>query len=137
MEIDEPIINKPDDLEPRLGDELEEFFIERTIDDPIVRKPRTTLGEEFKKGPMDPARPNCEVIIGSTIPNKLRGEVIDFLKHNSDIFAWSHKDMIGIDLMVACYRWNIDPRKKLVTQKHRKFGPKKYAALTKEVKKLI
>lgn len=64
-------------------------------------------------------------------------QVIDFLMKNLDVFAWSHEDMIGIDLEVAYYRLNIDPSRKPVSQKRRKFGPEKYATLVDEVKKLL
>lgn len=45
--------------------------------------------------------------------------------------------MVGIDPEVACHQLNIDPDKKPVAQKRRKFGPEKYAALSEEVKKLL
>lgn len=45
--------------------------------------------------------------------------------------------MIGIDPEIACHRLNIDPHRRPVAQKRRKFGPEKYAALAEEVKKLL
>lgn len=64
-------------------------------------------------------------------------QMIDFLKKNLDVFVWLHEDMIGIDLEVTYHRLNIDPSRRPASQKRRKFGPKKYAALTEEVKKLL
>lgn len=78
-----------------------------------------------------------EVIIGMTLTSEMRDEVIQFLKANLDVFAWSHEDMVGIDPEIACHRLNIDPTKKPVSQKRRKFGPEKYVALADEVKKLL
>lgn len=96
------------------------------------------MGEELEKVQIDPTQWGLKVIIGSKILDKLRGEVIEFfLKKTLDFIAWSHKDMVGIDLEVACYRLNLDPHRSSVAQKHRKFGPKKYVALPEEVKKLL
>lgn len=45
--------------------------------------------------------------------------------------------MVGIDPKHACHHLKIDPKRKPISQKQRKFGPKKYAALAEEVKKLL
>ncbi|KAL8479441.1 hypothetical protein ACS0TY_026364 [Phlomoides rotata] len=119
-----------DDLEPRLGFEPTRIDI-----DPRgpIHGPRgqnqTIPTEELEHIPVDPARPELEVMIGSQIPPEMRGEMIDFLKSNIDIFAWSHEDMVGIDPKHACHRLKIDPKKRPVSQKRRKLGPDKYAAL--------
>uniref|UniRef100_A0A2N9EDC4 Integrase catalytic domain-containing protein n=1 Tax=Fagus sylvatica TaxID=28930 RepID=A0A2N9EDC4_FAGSY len=34
--------------------------------------------------------------IGTTIPEKIRGSIVQFLRENADVFAWSHEDMPGI-----------------------------------------
>ena len=36
--------------------------------------------------------------IGTTISPKMRTRLIQFLKENLDVFAWSHEDMLGISL---------------------------------------
>lgn len=91
--------------------------------------------EELEKVKVDPDRPDLEVIISSKVPDELRGEVINFLQRNLDVFTCSHKDMIEIDPQVACHRLNIYPERGPISHKQKKFGPKKYATLAEEVKK--
>lgn len=59
-------------------------------------------------------------------------QIIQFLKANLDVFAWSHEEMINIDSEVACHCLNTDPTKKPISQKRRKFIPEKYATLAEE-----
>ncbi|CAA0818632.1 Unknown protein, partial [Striga hermonthica] len=56
---------------------------------------------------------------------------------NSDVFAWKHEDMKGIDPQKACHRLNLDKTVKPVIQKRRKFSPDCQKALEEEVNKLI
>ena len=35
-------------------------------------------------------------IIGMNLNNQMKKELIQFLKENLDIFAWSHENMLGI-----------------------------------------
>lgn len=42
----------------------------------------------------------------------LKEKMMEFLKKNLDIFAWTHEDMLGIDSKVIEHRLNVDPTKK-------------------------
>ncbi|CAA0811126.1 Unknown protein, partial [Striga hermonthica] len=75
--------------------------------------------------------------IGSHLQEPLRAELISFLKHNSDVFAWKHEDMKGIDPGVASHKLNLDRTVRPIVQKRRKLGPDRQKALEEEVKKLI
>ncbi|KAL8464668.1 hypothetical protein ACS0TY_034245 [Phlomoides rotata] len=132
------IPNRTDDLEPRLGFEPIKIDLNHQgqIHDPIGHRLTAPI-EDLEHIPIDPARAECEVIIGSRIPKEMRGEVINFLKSNSDVFSWSHEDMVGIDPKHACHHLKIDPKREPISQKRRKLGPDKYVALTEEVKKLL
>ena len=55
--------------------------------------------------------------IGTTLSPKMRMRLVQFLKKNRDIFAWSHKDMPCISTKVIQHRLNMDPEKKLVQQR--------------------
>ena len=55
--------------------------------------------------------------IGTTLSPKMRTRLVQFLKKNRDIFAWSHKDMPCISTKVIQHRLNMDPEKKLVQQR--------------------
>ena len=54
----------------------------------------------------------------------LKGRIVEFLKQNLDVFAWTHKDMSGIDNEVIEHKLNVDPTKKPVQQKRQVFAPK-------------
>lgn len=106
-----------------MGLEPNKFIIQEAINDPRDNQPKATPNKELEKVPIDLARLDMEVIIGSKVPLKLRGELINFLKNNLDVFFWSHKDMVSIDPKVIFHHQNIDPERKPVAQKRRKFGP--------------
>ena len=54
--------------------------------------------------------------IGTTWSPEMRTRLIQFLKENLDIFAWSHEDMPGISTKVIQHRLNVDLEKKPVQQ---------------------
>ena len=47
--------------------------------------------------------------IGSKLTEGLRRRLIDFLRSNSDCFAWSHADMPGIDPEIIMHKLQVDP----------------------------
>ena len=47
--------------------------------------------------------------IGSKLSEGLRRRLVNFLRSNSDCFAWSHLDMPGIDPEVIIHRLQVDP----------------------------
>ena len=62
---------------------------------------------------------------------------MDFHKEHKDVFAWSYEDMPSIDPSVIIYRLNVDPTHKPVIQKHCKFNPERYTAISEKVDKLL
>lgn len=60
-----------------------------------------------------------------------------FLKDNSNVFAWSHKDMPRIESEVMVHKLNVDPDFKQVKQKRRALNLDRYEAIKKEVEKLL
>ena len=42
----------------------------------------------------------------------MKEEIMEFLKKNLDIFAWTHEDMPGIDNKVIEHWLNVNPTKK-------------------------
>ena len=55
--------------------------------------------------------------IGTTLSPKMRTRLIQFLKENLDVFAWSHEDMLDISPKVIQHKLSVDPEIKLVQQK--------------------
>ena len=48
---------------------------------------------------------------------EMRTRLIQFLKENIDVFAWSHKDMSGIAPKVIQHKLNVNPERKPVQQR--------------------
>ena len=55
--------------------------------------------------------------IGTTLSPKMRTRLIQFLKENLDVFAWSHEDMPGISPKVIQHKLNVNPERKPVQQR--------------------
>ena len=55
--------------------------------------------------------------IGTTLSLGIRAKLIQFLKKNLYVFAWSHKDMPGIALGIIQHKLNVNPDKKPIQQK--------------------
>ena len=64
-------------------------------------------------------------LVGSTLTEKEREEMVTFLRKNMDVFAWQPSDMPGIDAEVICHKLHIDKGFKPVKQKSRRAAPKK------------
>ena len=62
------------------------------------------------------------VKVGSNLPDQHREQLIEFLKENLDVFAWSHADMPSIPPAIACHKLNVDPHHRPVKQKRRAFN---------------
>ena len=75
--------------------------------------------------------------IGMTLSLEMRTRLIQFLKKNLDVFAWSHEDMPGISPKVIQHKLNVNPERKPVQQRRRAFAPKRDQAVTEEVTKLL
>ena len=75
--------------------------------------------------------------VGAGLDSHLKGKIMEFLKQNADIFAWTHKDMPGIDNKVIEHRLNVNPTRKQVQQKQRVFAHKRNKAVVEEVEKLL
>ena len=60
--------------------------------------------------------------IRTTLSPEIRTRLIQFLKENLNVFAWSHEDMPGISTKVIQHRLNLDPEKKPVQQRRRVFN---------------
>lgn len=48
-------------------------------------------------------------------------QLVDFLRENTDTFAWKPDDMPGIDLEIITHKLNVNPKVKSIQQKSEKF----------------
>ena len=63
--------------------------------------------------------------IGTTLSLGMRTRLIQFLKENLDVFAWSHEDMPDISPEIILHRLNGNPERKPVQQRWKAFAPKR------------
>ncbi|PNX98475.1 gag-pol polyprotein [Trifolium pratense] len=74
--------------------------------------------------------------ISTSLGHEEREKVIAILKNNADLFAWKPSDMSGIDGNIITHKLSISPEAKPVSQRTRKVGEERRAAIDKEVAKL-
>ncbi|GFS40548.1 hypothetical protein Acr_00g0069240 [Actinidia rufa] len=115
-----------------LRDEVEQL----TLADPRETNNTKPL-EEVVPISIHPDYPDCHIMIGTELTDELRSALVNFLKENSDIFAWSQGDVPGIDPEIAVHKLFIDPKYSPVRQKRRKFAPERLKVIEDEVNKLI
>ena len=75
--------------------------------------------------------------IGTTLSPKTKTRLIQFLKENLDVFAWTHEDMPDISPKVIQHNLNVDSERKPIQQRRRVFTPKRNQAITEKVNKLL
>jgi hypothetical protein len=63
--------------------------------------------------------------------------LVDFLRANADIFAWSPSDMPGIPREVAEHSLDILPHSRAVQQRLRRFDEERCRAIGVELRKLL
>ena len=63
--------------------------------------------------------------------------LIEFLKENLDVFAWSHKDISGIFPKIIQHKLKVDLERKPIQQRRRAFAPERDQAIAEEVTKLL
>ncbi|GKV12323.1 hypothetical protein SLEP1_g23482 [Rubroshorea leprosula] len=98
---------------------------------------RATPAEEVEEVQLDSNDPTKKTKIGTKLSSKDRAELIDFLKSNRDVFAWTSADMPGIPTSIAVHKLSTHPSKKPVAQKRRLFGGKRLETIKAEVQKLL
>ena len=52
--------------------------------------------------------------IGTSMEEKTTQDLVQVLRENNDVFAWSHEDMPGIDPSVVTHHLNVYPSSKPV-----------------------
>jgi hypothetical protein len=78
-----------------------------------------------------------KVYIGSQLPQPMKEDLVAFLRHNNDVFVWSHEDMPGIDPLVIVHKLNVDLNYSPVKQRRRAFAAERNLAVAEEVEKLL
>jgi hypothetical protein len=75
--------------------------------------------------------------IGTYLTTNVRDSLINFLRQNMEVFAWTHEDMPGISQEDIIHHLNLDSTMKPVKQKRRKFALKRNATISNKIEKLL
>lgn len=75
--------------------------------------------------PLKDEDPTKVVQIKSLLDEETRARLINFLRSNADIFAWSATDMLEISSKIITHQLKVDPKFMLVQQKKRNFSPER------------
>ena len=86
--------------------------------------------------PLEEGYPEKFTRIGTSMKERVKQDLIQFLRKSIDVFAWSHEDMPGIDPSVITHRLNVHLSSKPIRQKKRVFAPERDNAIKEEVQKL-
>ena len=73
------------------------------------RKTLVELIEVLEDVSLDESNPEKFTKIERSIGEKMKQDLIGFLKKNTDVFSWSHEDIPGIDPSVITHHLNISP----------------------------
>ena len=103
-------------------DALRDKVKEITLVDPRETENTKPL-EEMALVSIHPNYPNCHVMIGTELTEQLRNVLVEFLKKNHDVFAWSQGNVPGIDPQFVVHKLFIDLKHYPVHKKRRKFSP--------------
>ncbi|XP_058084604.1 uncharacterized protein LOC131232396 [Magnolia sinica] len=93
--------------------------------------------EDLVTVPLKDADPSRTIQLRSSLNSEQRAQMLTFLQHHKDVFAWSHQNMSGIPPEIMVHKLNVDPKRKPVKQKRKAFEPEKYAAIANEASKLL
>uniref|UniRef100_A0A2N9HST9 RNA-directed DNA polymerase n=1 Tax=Fagus sylvatica TaxID=28930 RepID=A0A2N9HST9_FAGSY len=86
---------------------------------------------------LEDGRPERTTKVGADLPPKMKESLVQFLKDNKDVFAWSHEDMPSINPSIISHKLNVDPSLRPIKQKRRVFAPERNNAIMEEVDKLL
>jgi hypothetical protein len=81
--------------------------------------------------------PDRMVIVGKVLEEAEEARMIQFLRNNKDVFAWSLADLKGTSRDVMEHVLNVDPKSKPVGQRLRTMSEKREKAEQREVQKLL
>ena len=98
---------------------------------------RTSIIEETEKVNLNNESEPREVRIGLSLNKHEREQFIELLRQYTDVFAWSYKDMPGIDRSIAEHRIPLNPNIKPVKQKLRRLRPEWALKIKEEVQKQL
>ena len=89
-------------------------YLKKLMDE--VDEPETTI-EELVEISLDENDPEKKVLASTMLKKEEKEELANLLHKNKDVFAWSHKDIPGIDPSKTKHYLNINPKFSPIRQK--------------------
>jgi hypothetical protein len=86
---------------------------------------------------LDPRVPDRIMCMGAEMSPEEQAELLQFLDKNSDVFAWSTSDLIGVNRDIIEHKLQVNPSMKSKKQKLRKMSDEKVEAARAEVQHLL
>lgn len=83
----------------------------------MVKKEPEKPAKDLKDVELVEGDPSKVSKIGGDLDPPIKEKIVEFLKKNLDVCAWTHEDMPGIDSKLIEQQLNVDPTKKPVQQK--------------------
>jgi hypothetical protein len=90
-----------------------------------------------EKVPLEPLVPDRQVTIGSELSQEEEENLINFLRSNNDVFAWSSNDLVGINRDIIEHKLDIDPSFRPKKQKLWKLSKDNAQAAKAELQRLL
>jgi hypothetical protein len=81
--------------------------------------------------------PSRTVMIGTEVSTEDEGRLLQFLRNNQDVFAWSKSDLTGVHRSVIEHALNTDPKVKPKLQRQRPMSGDRVKSVEAEVQKLL
>ncbi|XP_058189355.1 uncharacterized protein LOC131306941 [Rhododendron vialii] len=76
-------------------------------------------------------------LVGSSLSDTKRNEMVDFFNKNKKVFAWTPYEMPRVDPSFICHELNIDRAKRPIVQRARRSSPVHSEAVIEEVHQLL
>nr|XP_018677604.1 PREDICTED: uncharacterized protein LOC108952119 [Musa acuminata subsp. malaccensis] len=109
--------------------------VQSPLEDPREGKkptPRPEPKESTIDLPLIKGRPDQTVKIGSGLPEQEQRQLVDLLQANTNIFAWTSSDLVGVHPEVALHHLNISSDARPVKQRPRRQAPDRQLAIREE-----
>ena len=80
----------------------------------VVEEKQKELSQELEEVNLVDGDTTKVTKVGTGLRTVLKSKIVEFLKQNLDVFAWTHKDILEIDNEVIEHKLNVNPTKKPV-----------------------
>jgi hypothetical protein len=98
---------------------------------------RMKVVDDTKTFPLCADVPSRTVMIGTEVNKEEEDRLLQFLRHNQDVFAWSKSDLTGVHRSVIEHALNTDPKVRPKLQRQRPMLDDRVKSAEAEVQKLL